>query len=244
MSGDKDGDSRRDVSLEPALSAQNVTRTLHEEAIAVPLVRDISLEIFPGEFVAITGPSGSGKSSLLYLLGLLDRPDEGEILLGGQKTSKLGSAALSRLRLEHLGFVFQFHFLLQEFTVLENVMIPMKKLGDLTESEEKKRAMATLERLGLSGQEGKRPGQLSGGQRQRVAIARALANGPKVILADEPTGNLDTKNAATVCSIFQTLAREDGAAIIMVTHDTEMAAQADRRVHLIDGRISTDDRRV
>lgn len=234
----------RGGSPTPALSAQNVTRILHEEAIAVPLVRDISLEIFPGEFVAITGPSGSGKSSLLYLLGLLDRPDEGEILLGGQKTSKLGSAALSHLRLARLGFVFQFHFLLQEFTVLENVMIPMKKLGIITETEGRKRALATLERLGLSGQEGKRPGQLSGGQRQRVAIARALANGPKVILADEPTGNLDTKNATTVCGIFQTLTREDGAAIVMVTHDTEMAAQADRRVHLIDGRISTDDRRA
>lgn len=231
----------RDNSPTPALSAQNVTRVLHEESIAVPLVRDVSLAIFPGEFVAITGPSGSGKSSLLYLLGLLDRPDEGEILLGGQKTAKLGSAALSRLRLAQLGFVFQFHFLLPEFTVLENVMIPMKKLGDLTETEGKKRAMEILDRLGLSGQEGKRPGQLSGGQRQRVAIARALANGPKVILADEPTGNLDTKNAATVCGIFQTLAREDGAAVVMVTHDTEMAARANRRVHLVDGRIVSDD---
>lgn len=231
----------RGDSPAPALSAQNVTRILREESIAVPLVRDVSLEIFPGEFVSITGPSGSGKSSLLYLLGLLDRPDEGEIFLGGKKTSKLGSAALSRLRLEQLGFVFQFHFLLPEFTVLENVMIPMKKLGDLTESEGKKRAMEILDRLGLSGQEGKRPGQLSGGQRQRVAIARALANGPKVILADEPTGNLDTKNAAIVCGIFQTLAREDGAAVVMVTHDTEMAARANRRVHLVDGRIVSDD---
>jgi lipoprotein-releasing system ATP-binding protein len=220
----------------PVLEARGVSRTL-PGPVPVTLVRDIDLAIRPGEFVAITGPSGSGKSSLLYLLGLLDTPTSGTVLLEGQDTSALPRDRLADLRLAKLGFVFQFHFLLPEFSSLANVMIPMRKLGALGEREKAARAEAILMSLDLGDQLRKRPDQLSGGQRQRVAIARALANDPAVVLADEPTGNLDTANAQLVFDIFARLARERGKAVIVVTHDLDLAAQATRRVHLVDGRI-------
>jgi lipoprotein-releasing system ATP-binding protein len=205
------------------VEARGVSRVL-PGPVPVTLVEDIDLSIGEGEFVAITGPSGSGKSSLLYLLGLLDRPTSGSIILEGRDTAEAGAAELAGLRLSKLGFVFQFHFLLPEFTVLGNVMIPMRKLGGQPEVELRRRAETLLS-------------QLSGGQRQRVAIARALANRPRVILADEPTGNLDTKSAQTVFDIFARLARETGTAVITVTHDEGLAAQTDRRVLLVDGRL-------
>jgi lipoprotein-releasing system ATP-binding protein len=207
--------------------------------LPVTLVEGIDLSIGEGEFVAITGPSGSGKSSLLYLLGLLDRPTSGTVVLEGRDTAEADAAELAALRLSKLGFVFQFHFLLPEFTVLGNVMIPMRKLGGSPEAELRKRAEALLEDLGLGDQAAKLPSQLSGGQRQRVAIARALANRPRVILADEPTGNLDTKSAQTVFDIFARLARETGTTVITVTHDEGLAAQTSRRVNLVDGRLVT-----
>jgi lipoprotein-releasing system ATP-binding protein len=207
--------------------------------VPVTLVEGIDLSIGEGEFVAITGPSGSGKSSLLYLLGLLDRPTSGTVILEGRDTAEADAAELAALRLSKLGFVFQFHFLLPEFTVLGNVMIPMRKLGGSPEAELRKRAEALLEDLGLGDQAAKLPSQLSGGQRQRVAIARALANRPRVILADEPTGNLDTKSAQTVFDIFARLARETGTTVITVTHDEGLAAQTSRRVNLVDGRLVT-----
>jgi lipoprotein-releasing system ATP-binding protein len=207
--------------------------------LPVTLVEGIDLSIGEGEFVAITGPSGSGKSSLLYLLGLLDRPTSGSIILEGRDTAEADAAELAALRLSKLGFVFQFHFLLPEFTVLGNVMIPMRKLGGSPEAELRKRAEGLLEDLGLGNQAAKLPSQLSGGQRQRVAIARALANRPRVILADEPTGNLDTKSAQTVFDIFARLARETGTTVITVTHDEGLAAQTSRRVNLVDGRLMT-----
>jgi lipoprotein-releasing system ATP-binding protein len=207
--------------------------------VPVTLVEGIDLSIGEGEFVAITGPSGSGKSSLLYLLGLLDRPTSGSIILEGRDTAEADAAELAALRLSKLGFVFQFHFLLPEFTVLGNVMIPMRKLGGSPEAELRKRAEGLLEDLGLGDQAAKLPTQLSGGQRQRVAIARALANRPRVILADEPTGNLDTKSAQTVFDIFARLARETGTTVITVTHDEGLAAQTSRRVNLVDGRLVT-----
>ena len=207
--------------------------------VPVTLVEGIDLSIGEGEFVAITGPSGSGKSSLLYLLGLLDRPTSGSIILEGRDTAEADAAELAALRLSKLGFVFQFHFLLPEFTVLGNVMIPMRKLGGSPEAELRQRAEMLLEDLGLGDQAAKLPSQLSGGQRQRVAIARALANRPRVILADEPTGNLDTKSAQTVFDIFARLARETGTTVITVTHDEGLAAQTSRRVNLVDGRLVT-----
>ncbi len=207
--------------------------------LPVTLVEGIDLSIGEGEFVAITGPSGSGKSSLLYLLGLLDRPTSGTVSLEGRDTAEADAAELAALRLSKLGFVFQFHFLLPEFTVLGNVMIPMRKLGGSPEAVLRQRAEALLEDLGLGDQAAKLPSQLSGGQRQRVAIARALANRPRVILADEPTGNLDTKSAQTVFDIFARLARETGTTVITVTHDEGLAAQTSRRVNLVDGRLVT-----
>jgi lipoprotein-releasing system ATP-binding protein len=208
----------------------------------VTLVQDASLKVERGEFIAITGPSGSGKSSLLYLLGLLDRPTEGRVLLEGRDTASLSAAELASLRLARLGFVFQFHFLLPEFSTLDNVLIPIRRLGRLKDAAARAQAMKLLEALGMAEAAAKLPEQLSGGMRQRAAIARALANDPAIILADEPTGNLDTRNAAAVFDIFARLAAEEGRAILVVTHDAELAKRANRRVHLVDGRIVSDTR--
>ncbi|MFN9092882.1 MAG: ABC transporter ATP-binding protein [Alphaproteobacteria bacterium] len=206
------------------------------------LVADASLKVERGEFIAITGPSGSGKSSLLYLLGLLDRPTQGRVLLEGRDTASLSVAELANLRLARLGFVFQFHFLLPEFSTLDNVLIPIRRLGRLKDVAARAQAMKLLEALGMAEAAAKLPEQLSGGMRQRAAIARALANDPAIILADEPTGNLDTRNAAAVFDIFQRLAAEEGRTILVVTHDAELAKRANRRIHLVDGRIVSDTR--
>ena len=219
------------------LKAEHISRTLPLE-VPVRLVRDASLEVFPGEFVSVTGPSGSGKSSLLYLLGLLDKPTEGKIFLEGQDTSGLTEDEVAAMRLEKLGFIFQSHFLLPEFTALENVALPMRRLGRLPEKEIRDRALALLTDLGLGEHAHKVPRQLSGGQSQRVAIARALANDPLLILADEPTGNLDTHSSATVQKILKDLAHTQKRAVVAVTHDMEFADKADRRIHIVDGRIS------
>jgi lipoprotein-releasing system ATP-binding protein len=223
--------------VEPAIETRHVTRIL-QETVPVTLVKDINLKIAPGEFVSVTGPSGSGKSSLLYLLGLLDVPTEGEVLIEGQSTAGLERAELAALRLEKLGFVFQFHFLLPEFTVAHNVMLPMQRLGRLSEKEIKERAAELLDYFEIGEQGAKRPDQLSGGQRQRVAVARALANRPKIILADEPTGNLDTKNSDIVRDIFVRLAKEEGMTVVAVTHDIDFADAADRNIHLVDGMVA------
>jgi lipoprotein-releasing system ATP-binding protein len=228
------------TSPPPALlEAQHITRRLPE---GVTLVQDASLKVERGEFIAITGPSGSGKSSLLYLLGLLDRPTEGRVLLEGRDTASLSAAELASLRLARLGFVFQFHFLLPEFSTLDNVLIPIRRLGRLKDAAARAQAMKLLEALGMAEAAAKLPEQLSGGMRQRAAIARALANDPAIILADEPTGNLDTRNARAVFDIFQRLAAEEGRAILVVTHDAELAKRANRRIHLVDGRIVSDTR--
>jgi lipoprotein-releasing system ATP-binding protein len=220
----------------PVLKADSVVRRLEGE-VPVTLIDGVSLEIERGEFVTIMGPSGSGKSSLLYLLGLLDVPTSGRIWLDGEDTSRYGEDELANRRLEKLGFVFQFHFLLAEFTVLDNVMLPMRRLGRLAPEPAAARARELLERLGVGDQSHKRPSQLSGGQRQRVAIARALANDPLVILADEPTGNLDSASSANVRSILHDLTHELGKTVVAVTHDAAFAAAADRRIGLVDGRL-------
>ncbi len=222
--------------MNAVIEARRLTRRLPGE-VPVTLVDEVDFTAGRGEFVAISGPSGSGKSSLLYLLGLLDRPTAGQVLVGGEDTGRLSAEALSRLRLLKLGFVFQFHFLLPEFTVLMNVQIPMKKKGDATEREMRRRGEALLTALGLAEHMHKRPDQLSGGQRQRVAIARALANDPSIILADEPTGNLDTASAHQAFGILKDLAHGEGRTVVVVTHDKELAAMTDRQVHLVDGRM-------
>ncbi|MBI2241941.1 MAG: ABC transporter ATP-binding protein [Magnetospirillum gryphiswaldense] len=220
----------------PILEARRLTREL-PGPVPVTLVRDIDLTVAAGEFVAITGPSGSGKSSLLYLLGLLDSPSSGDVLVDGLPTVGIPDNPLADLRLSRFGFVFQFHFLLPEFSARDNVEIPMRRLGMLEAGEIRDRAEFLLETLGLAEHAHKLPEQMSGGQRQRVAVARALANDPAIILADEPTGNLDTKSAENVFSLFRQLASDQGRAVVVVTHDTELAARADRRIHLVDGRI-------
>jgi lipoprotein-releasing system ATP-binding protein len=222
----------------PVIETRNVTRTLPGE-VPVTLIAGIDLAVQPGEFLAITGPSGSGKSSLLYLLGLLDIPTSGEVLIAGRETSRMSETARARLRLETLGFVFQFHFLLPEFTAAQNVALPMRALGRLSDTQIAARAQMLLASLGLADHAHKRPDQMSGGQRQRVAIARALANDPLVVLADEPTGNLDTASTAQVLGILRDMiAGEAGKSVVVVTHDINLAAQADRRVHIVDGRIA------
>jgi len=231
------------VSKTPlVVETRGVTRIL-QEAVPVTLVRDINLSVRKGEFVSITGPSGSGKSSLLYLLGLLDVPTEGQVLIDGQSTNGLDANALAAIRLRKIGFVFQFHFLLPEFNVLQNIVLPMRRLGVLSEAEMTERGMTLLSGLEMADQAKKNPDQLSGGQRQRVAIARALANDPLILLADEPTGNLDTKNSKIVQDIFTKLVSEQGRTVIAVTHEVEFAAATQRNVHLVDGRIVSDERR-
>jgi lipoprotein-releasing system ATP-binding protein len=218
------------------LRAENVVRRLEGE-VPITLVDGVSLDIERGQFICIMGPSGSGKSSLLYLLGLLDVPTRGTVWLDGEDTSRYGEDELANRRLEKLGFVFQFHFLLAEFSVVDNITLPMRRLGKLDEASARARAMDLLTKLGMAEQSAKRPHQLSGGQRQRVAIARALANDPLVILADEPTGNLDSVASATVQQILRDLAHEMGQTVVAVTHDAKFAAVADRRIGIVDGKI-------
>ncbi|MEZ5854344.1 MAG: ABC transporter ATP-binding protein [Hyphomicrobiaceae bacterium] len=225
------------VDARPLLELRKVTKTIGD-GVLTTLVADIDLVIRSGEFVAVTGPSGSGKSSLLYLLGLLDIPTSGEVLVEDRSVNTLNEAARAQIRLATIGFVFQFHFLLPEFSALANVMLPMRALGRLRDQAMRERATALLVSLGLEDHAHKLPGQMSGGQRQRVAIARALANEPQVILADEPTGNLDTHSSEQVLSIFRRLVDDTGRAIVMVTHDLDLANRADRHVRIVDGRLA------
>ncbi|NBN64488.1 ABC transporter ATP-binding protein [Pannonibacter tanglangensis] len=226
--------------MAPALLETNALTRILPATVPVTLVENITIRIGQGEFVAITGPSGSGKSSLLYLLGLLDRPTSGDVTVLGDSTRDLDSDSLARLRLKDLGFVFQFHFLLPEFTSLENVMIPMRKLGLLSRAAARERAHHLLASLGLADFAHRRPDQLSGGQRQRVAVARALANGPRLILADEPTGSLDSHATEQVFLALERIVKEDGTTVVAVTHDMQLAARMHRRLHLVDGRIDQD----
>jgi lipoprotein-releasing system ATP-binding protein len=221
---------------EVVIQAGHVTRRLAGE-VPVTLVDDASLAIQRGEFVVIAGPSGSGKSSLLYLLGLLDAPTSGRIWLSGEDISTCNEDQLADTRLAKIGFVFQFHFLLPEFTAMENVMLPMQRLGRLPEQEMETRAAGLLADLGLEKQSRKLPRQLSGGESQRVAIARAMANDPLLILADEPTGNLDTAASKNVEQILRELAHRYGRAVVVVTHESRFAAGADRTITIVDGKI-------
>jgi len=223
----------------PLIEARKVTRIL-PGIVPATLVRDVDLAIGARDFVAITGPSGSGKSSLLYLLGLLDLPTEGEVLINGRATAHMDEEERALTRLTFLGFVFQFHFLLPEFTVRDNVMLPMRALGRLSPREMIERADALLASLGLGDHRLKRPDQLSGGQRQRVAVARALANEPPVILADEPTGSLDSKSSMQVFEVLHSLVEEHGKTVVAVTHDMGLAERMHRHVELLDGCILAD----
>lgn len=223
------------------LVAEQLSRTLPPPD-SITLVRDANIALKAGEFAAIIGPSGCGKSSLLYLLGLLDRPTTGRVIIDGRDTSKLNESDRTRTRLERIGFVFQFHFLLPELTARENVELPMRRLAKLDDAGIGARANLLFEMLGLRSEAAKRPDHMSGGQRQRVAIARALANDPAIILGDEPTGNLDSANTGIVINEFRRLAHDEGRAVVCVTHDAEVAGAADRRIRMLDGRILADER--
>jgi lipoprotein-releasing system ATP-binding protein len=222
------------------IEACNVTRIL-PGIVPTTLVHGVDLAIRDNEFVAITGPSGSGKSSLLYLLGLLDLPTTGEVLIRGRATVQMDEAERAFTRLSLLGFVFQFHFLLPEFSVLDNVMLPMRALGALSAEAMRTRARDLLGSLGLGDHMTKRPDQLSGGQRQRAAVARALANEPPIILADEPTGSLDSKASEQVFDVLRALVDKYGKTVVAVTHDLGLAARMDRHIELLDGRVVADE---
>ena len=226
--------------MTPLIEARNVTKIL-AGTVPVTLVKDINLTIMPREFVAITGPSGSGKSSLLYLLGLLDLPTTGDVLIDGRSTSVMMEDERAEVRLSRIGFVFQFHFLLPEFSITENVALPMRALGGLSAQAATSRAEGLLTSFGLSDHLRKTPDQLSGGQRQCVAVARALANDPPVILADEPTGSLDTFATSQVFDILRDLVTLGGKTVVAVTHDLNLAARMHRRIHVVDGRIVSDE---
>jgi len=222
------------------IEARKVTKILGG-IVPVTLVQDITLSIMPREFIAITGPSGSGKSSLLYLLGLLDLPTSGDVLIDGRSTTGMTEGERAEVRLSRLGFVFQFHFLLPEFTITENVALPMRALAKLSPRAITARAEELLASLGLGDHRHKTPDQLSGGQRQRVAVARALANDPPVILADEPTGSLDSAATTQVFEILRDLVALRGKTVVAVTHDLHLASQMHRQIRIVDGRLADDE---
>jgi lipoprotein-releasing system ATP-binding protein len=225
----------------PVLSLRGVVRTYRTGEGALAVLRGIDLDVFPGEVVGLIGPSGSGKSSLLHAAGLLEHPTEGAVIVAGQDCSKLNDAARTRLRLGLIGFVYQFHHLLPEFTALDNVALPQRIAGQPVAAA-RRRAAALLGHLGLGERLNHQPGQLSGGEQQRVAIARSLANEPRLVLADEPTGNLDPTTSGAVFQALYDLARATGVAILIATHNMELARYMDRVFALKDGRL--EERRV
>ena len=206
--------------------------------VQAEVLHGIDLRLEPGEFAALVGPSGSGKSTLLNLIGLLERPTEGVVRIDGQDTGRLPEAALTELRGRAIGFVFQFHHLLPGFTALENVLMPAIIERGVAGADDLRRARELLARVGLADAERKRPSQLSGGMQQRVAVARALSMSPRLILADEPTGNLDTRSANEIFELLQEFNRDTGAACLIVTHDAGLAARCHRRIEIVDGRIA------
>ncbi len=218
------------------LSVRNLTKTFIQGPKTLEVLKNASVTLVPGEIVALVGASGSGKSTLLQLLGLLDTPSSGQILIDGQSTLSLSDDKRSDLRRRKIGFVYQFHHLLPQFTALENVMLPLQIMG-MSSSEAQKKAFSFLGKLNLQDRADHRPSQLSGGEQQRVAILRALANNPSVLLADEPTGNLDEKTAATVFDEFLSLAKEHKMACLIATHSMGLAHKMDRILYLRQGAL-------
>ena len=218
-----------------AIRCSGLHRYLGQGEGRVHVLHGVSFEAHRGQVYAVVGPSGCGKSTFLYLLGLLDQPDAGEIWIDGQLMSGSGDEERTAARCRHIGFVFQFHFLMPEFSALENVMMPMRKLGHLTPAQMVDRGKSLLDSVGLGEKTHRLGNQLSGGEQQRVAIARALANEPTIILADEPTGNLDVKNSSVVFDLLTRLAKENGQAVVLVTHNPEIANSCDHIRPMRDG---------
>jgi putative ABC transport system ATP-binding protein len=222
--------------MDPSLiRLESITKVFFTDEVETHALSGIHLEIRRGEYVSIAGPSGCGKSTLLSILGLLDTPTEGTYVLNGQQVANLDHAERSRIRNREIGFIFQSFNLIGDLTVFENVELPLTYRG-LSTAERRQRATEALERVGMSHRMKHYPSQLSGGQQQRVAVARALGGKPSILLADEPTGNLDSKNGEAVMALLRELHRE-GATICMVTHDSRFARHADRQIHLFDGRV-------
>ena len=221
---------------QPVISALNVTRSLKLGSHVVHALRGVDLEIFPNEMIGIIGPSGSGKSTLLGIIGGLDSPTEGAIEIDGVDISHMNENQLTDIRNQKIGFIFQFFNLIPTLTALENVALPIE-FAQIRRHQPRKRARELLEMLGLGGRFHHRPNELSGGQQQRVAIARALANDPPILLADEPTGNLDSKSGENVLEALTTIRDNNGTTVVLVTHDQSLAAQMDRVLTLVDGRI-------
>ena len=224
------------------ISTHALVRTFHVGDATVHALDHVDLEVYPGEFVAVMGPSGSGKSTLMNILGCLDTPDGGEYRLLDDRISDLDDEALSRIRNAHIGFVFQSFHLLPRMSAFENTLLPLR-YAEEESPEARDRAEDLLTRLGLADRLDHRPNQLSGGQRQRVAIARALVNAPPLLLADEPTGNLDSRTSDEIMELFTSLNR-DGQTIVMVTHEDEIAAYAGRVIRMRDGKIESDERKA
>jgi putative ABC transport system ATP-binding protein len=226
-------------SEEPAVEAADVTREYQLGGVAVPALRGVSVTIPAGDYAAILGPSGSGKSTLMHLLGGLDRPTTGTLRIAGRSITELSATELARLRNRTIGFVFQSFHLLPRTTAMDNVALPLVYAG-VRAGERRRRAEEVLDRVGLSHRFKHRPNQLSGGEQQRVAIARALVTAPSLLLADEPTGNLDTATGTEVLALLETLNRESGVAVVIVTHDQEVAARAARQIRMRDGLVVSE----
>jgi lipoprotein-releasing system ATP-binding protein len=220
----------------PILEAKSISKSFHVP-VEMEILKDISFQLEKGEFVSIMGKSGCGKSTLLYILSTMDSEYSGELLINDQLITGQKPLVLSQIRNEKIGFVFQFHYLLSEFTVLENVMLPAKKLGKKSREEIKHDAITKLKLLDMEDQATKLTYRLSGGQKQRVAIARALINNPLIIMGDEPTGNLDSKNAETVFNIFKELSDKEKLSLLVVTHDEDFAKKTNRIIQMEDGKI-------
>jgi putative ABC transport system ATP-binding protein len=224
----------------PIINVADLVKTYHLGETEVNALRGVTLDVMPGEFIALTGPSGSGKSTFMHLVGCLDRPTSGRYLLNGRDVSALDSRALARVRNREIGFVFQGFNLLSRTSALENVELPMLYAGQVRASERRARATEALRAVGLGDRLGHHPNQLSGGQQQRVAIARALVNEPKILLADEPTGNLDTRASIDIIGIVQRLNAERGITVLLVTHEPDITEFATRVIAFRDGRVRSD----
>jgi lipoprotein-releasing system ATP-binding protein len=221
------------------LKAEGLQHSFFEGVRINRVLKGVSLQVEAGETTSVVGPSGCGKSTLLYLLGLLDRPESGKILLQGSDVTQSSDETKTRLRNQSIGFIFQFHFLIKELTAIENVSLPLRKAG-LNAEDSKEKSMLVLQKLGLESKATRSANKLSGGEQQRVAIARAIVNSPSLILADEPTGNLDSENSHKVFDLLQELAERDNLGVLIVTHNTELALKTDNLIRMQDGLIVKD----